>query len=92
MPDKTRYSDLTPKQRDHLARIYLWIGAYKREYYWSEDASFASRTIKSLINRGLLNEYSEWAVSLTYRGHELGRSCFVRTSAYDEYAREIGYL
>lgn len=92
MPDKTQYSDLTIKQREHLAKIYLWIGTYKREFWWGEDANFSPRTIKSLIGRELLYEHSEWSVTLTKEGYEMGRRCFVRTTAYDAYAREVGFM
>lgn len=88
----TNYSDLTKKQRHHMARIYLWIRVNNREFWWGEDADYSLRTIKSLIKRGLLNEYTTWSVTLTPRGYELGRSCFVRTTDFDAYAYEVGFL
>lgn len=86
------YNDLTPKQKEHMCKIYLWIQVNNREFWWAEDAEYSSRTIKSLINKGLLNEYTEHSVTLTYRGEELGRSCFVRTTKFDQYAVEVGFL
>ena len=86
------YSDLTPKQKHHMARIYLWISTYRREFWWGEDSEYSERTIKSLIRKGLLLEFSKYAVDITDKGEEIGRSCFVRTNKHDAYAVEIGFM